>query len=108
MSLSRIWEGVFFWSGTYEWLVLCRHPPDSGECTYGAPSVSAWAAVAVAVSSPKLRTSLTFHLTKLHLKFNSPFSPAIPASSGYTAIALSIFAALSVAVKVSFSCVFPP
>ena len=31
--------------------------PDSGECTYGAPSVAAWAAVAVGVSSPKLRES---------------------------------------------------
>lgn len=31
------------------------YPPASGECTYGAPSVSAWSAVAVAVSSPKLR-----------------------------------------------------
>ena len=30
--------------------------PEDGECTYGAPSVSAWAAVALAVSSPKLRT----------------------------------------------------
>ncbi|KAI0761256.1 oligopeptide transporter [Trametes elegans] len=54
------------------------YPPDSGECTYGAPSVSAWAAVAVAVSSPKL---------------------PIPSSSGYTAIALGIFAVLSVVVK---------
>ncbi|CAL1699061.1 unnamed protein product [Somion occarium] len=53
-------------------------PPASGECTYGAPSVSAWAAVAVAVSSPKL---------------------PIPASSGYTAIGISIFAAISVVVK---------
>lgn len=32
------------------------HPPESGECTYSAPSVSAWAAVAVAVTAPKLRT----------------------------------------------------
>ncbi|KAI0676232.1 oligopeptide transporter [Trametes maxima] len=54
------------------------YPPDSGECTYGAPSVSAWAAVAVAVSSPKL---------------------PIPASSGYTAIGLGLFAVASVVVK---------
>lgn len=54
------------------------YPPPSGECTYGAPSVSAWAAVAVAVSSPKL---------------------PIPPSSGYTAIAISIFATISVVVK---------
>lgn len=32
------------------------HPPESGLCTYGAPSVSAWEAVAIAVSAPKLRT----------------------------------------------------
>ncbi|TFK92506.1 OPT oligopeptide transporter [Polyporus arcularius HHB13444] len=54
------------------------HPPPTGECTYGAPSVSAWAAVAVAVSAPKL---------------------PIPASSGYTSIALGIFAVISVVVK---------
>jgi uncharacterized oligopeptide transporter (OPT) family protein len=47
-------------------------------CTYGAPSVAAWYAVAVAVSSPKL---------------------PIPPSSGYTAIALSIFAVGSLVVK---------
>ncbi|KAA1472482.1 oligopeptide transporter [Dentipellis sp. KUC8613] len=52
-------------------------PPD-GKCTYGAPSVSAWAAVAVAVSSPKL---------------------PIPSSSGYTAIALAILSVLTVVVK---------
>ncbi|KAF9041794.1 OPT superfamily oligopeptide transporter [Hymenopellis radicata] len=52
--------------------------PDDGVCTYGAPSVAAWAAVAVAVSAPKL---------------------PVPASSGYTAIGLSIFAMLCVAVK---------
>jgi len=54
------------------------HPPATGECTYGAPSVSAWAAVAVAVSSPRL---------------------PIPPSSGYTAIALALFAAISVVAK---------
>lgn len=32
------------------------YPPDDGQCTYAAPSVSAWAAVATAVTSPKLRT----------------------------------------------------
>ena len=37
-------------------MISTSNPPASGECTYGAPSVSAWAAVAVAVSSPKLRT----------------------------------------------------
>ena len=31
------------------------YPPESGECTYSAPSVSAWAAVALAVTAPKLR-----------------------------------------------------
>ncbi|KAI0312850.1 oligopeptide transporter [Amylostereum chailletii] len=54
------------------------YPPESGECTYAAPSVAAWAAVAVAVSSPKL---------------------PIPSSSGYTAIALGIFSVISVLVK---------
>ena len=34
------------------------YPPDDGQCTYGAPSVSAWQAVAVAVSSPQLRKYL--------------------------------------------------
>ena len=52
--------------------------PESGDCTYGAPSVSAWAAVAQAVSAPKL---------------------PIPASSGYTAIALGLFSVLSVVAK---------
>ncbi|GLB42392.1 putative OPT oligopeptide transporter protein [Lyophyllum shimeji] len=54
------------------------HPPESGQCTYGAPSVSAWAAVAVAVASPSL---------------------PIPKSSGYTAIALGIFSVLTLIVK---------
>ncbi|KAG5651754.1 hypothetical protein H0H81_007566 [Sphagnurus paluster] len=54
------------------------HPPATGECTYGAPSVSAWAAVAIAVSSPKL---------------------PIPPSSGYTAIGLGIFSVVSLVVK---------
>jgi uncharacterized oligopeptide transporter (OPT) family protein len=31
------------------------YPPEDGQCVYSAPSVSAWAAVAVAVASPKLR-----------------------------------------------------
>ncbi|KAF8652395.1 hypothetical protein AX16_004423 [Volvariella volvacea WC 439] len=53
-------------------------PPESGQCVYGAPSVSAWAAVAVAVASPKL---------------------PIPASSGYTAIALGIVSVISVVAK---------
>ncbi|KAF5378813.1 hypothetical protein D9615_007012 [Tricholomella constricta] len=54
------------------------HPPASGACTYGAPSVSAWVAVAVAVASPSL---------------------PIPASSGYTAIALGIMSVLSLLIK---------
>ncbi|KAF8962563.1 oligopeptide transporter [Flammula alnicola] len=54
------------------------NPPDDGSCTYGAPSVSAWAAVAVAVTSPKL---------------------PIPASSGYTAIALGLFSMFSLFVR---------
>ncbi|TRM63530.1 OPT oligopeptide transporter protein-domain-containing protein [Schizophyllum amplum] len=54
------------------------YPPEDGICTYAAPSVSAWAAVAFAVSSPVL---------------------PIPASSGYTAIAFAILSAVQVAVK---------
>lgn len=54
------------------------YPPASGECTYGAPSVAAWAAVAVAVASPKL---------------------PIPPSSGYTAIALGIVSVLTLVGK---------
>lgn len=49
-----------------------------GRCTYSAPSVSAWVAVAVAVTSPKL---------------------PISSSSGYTAIALGLTAVLSVCLK---------
>ncbi|KAG8955125.1 hypothetical protein FRC04_009582 [Tulasnella sp. 424] len=54
------------------------YPPEDGVCAYGAPSVSAWAAVATAVTAPKL---------------------PIPPSSGYTAIGLSILAAICVIVK---------
>ncbi|KDQ08611.1 hypothetical protein BOTBODRAFT_179688 [Botryobasidium botryosum FD-172 SS1] len=54
------------------------YPPESGICTYGAPSVSAWAAVATAVTAPKL---------------------PIPPSSGYTAIGLAIAAVITVVVK---------
>ncbi|KAF9269609.1 OPT oligopeptide transporter [Marasmius fiardii PR-910] len=50
----------------------------NGHCTYGAPSVSAWGAVALAVTSPKL---------------------PIPKSSGYTAIALSLTAVVCVCIK---------
>ncbi|TFK32332.1 oligopeptide transporter [Crucibulum laeve] len=54
------------------------HPPESGECTYGAPSVSAWAAVAIAVTHPKL---------------------PIPPSSGYTAIGLGLLSVVSLVIK---------
>ncbi|KAI0045023.1 oligopeptide transporter [Auriscalpium vulgare] len=54
------------------------YPPEDGACTYGAPSVAAWAAVALAVASPTL---------------------PIPSSSGYTAIALGLFSVVSVFVK---------
>jgi uncharacterized oligopeptide transporter (OPT) family protein len=47
-------------------------------CAYGAPSISAWAAVAFAVTAPSL---------------------PIPASSGWTAIALAIITAGSVVAK---------
>ncbi|KAG6846138.1 hypothetical protein H0H93_015782 [Arthromyces matolae] len=54
------------------------HPPATGECKYGAPSVAAWAAVATAVSAPHL---------------------PIPSSSGYTSIALGIASVLTVLAK---------
>ncbi|EEB97848.1 hypothetical protein MPER_02745, partial [Moniliophthora perniciosa FA553] len=47
-------------------------------CTYGAPSVAAWTAVAVAVTSPTL---------------------PISKSSGYTAIGLGLLSVLSVCIK---------
>ena len=74
------------------------YPPDDGVCTYGAPSVSAWAAVAVAVTSPKLRTFVLYQ----HRPFSDPLKSAIPASSGYTAIALGVFSMISLAVKVRY------
>ncbi|KXN85831.1 putative metal-nicotianamine transporter YSL7 [Leucoagaricus sp. SymC.cos] len=54
------------------------NPPEDGQCTYGAPSVSAWAAVALAVTSPKL---------------------PIPKSSGITAIVLGIASVLTLVIK---------
>lgn len=54
------------------------YPDDYKTCTYGAPSVAAWAAVAQAVSAPVF---------------------PVPKESGYTAIGLAIAAALTVAVK---------
>ena len=53
-------------------------PQNYDTCTYSAPSVSAWAAVATAVSSPKL---------------------PVPPSSGYTAIGLGIASVLTVVAK---------
>ena len=53
-------------------------PQDYKTCTYGAPSVSAWAAVATAVSSSKL---------------------PVPSTSGYTAIGLGLAAVLTVVAK---------
>ncbi|KAI0633640.1 OPT oligopeptide transporter [Trametes polyzona] len=57
----------------------CILDPNVDEhCPYGAPSVSAWVAVAVAVTSPKL---------------------PIPSSSGFTAIGLGIFVLIAVVAK---------
>lgn len=53
-------------------------PQNYNTCTYSAPSVAAWAAVATAVSSPKL---------------------PVPSSSGYTAIGLGVAAVLTVVAK---------
>ncbi|QRV76781.1 OPT oligopeptide transporter protein [Ceratobasidium sp. AG-Ba] len=52
--------------------------PEDGICSYSAPSVSAWAAVATAVTAPKL---------------------PVPPTSGYTAIGLSIAAVITCVVK---------
>ncbi|KAF8340908.1 oligopeptide transporter [Amanita rubescens] len=54
------------------------NPPESGECPYGAPSVAAWAAVSIAVTSPKL---------------------PIPPTSAYTAIGLGIASVLTLIIK---------
>ncbi|KAG8685997.1 hypothetical protein FRC11_009717, partial [Ceratobasidium sp. 423] len=54
------------------------YPPDDGICSYGAPSVAAWQAVATAVTADKL---------------------PIPPASGYTAIGLSVTAIITVLVK---------
>ncbi|KAF5330038.1 hypothetical protein D9611_010470 [Ephemerocybe angulata] len=58
----------------------CIIYPDEydGICTYGAPSVAAWVAVATAVTAPKL---------------------PIPPSSGYTAIGLGIASVITVLIK---------
>lgn len=54
------------------------YPEDDKICTYSAPSVAAWAAVALAVTKPRL---------------------PVPPSSGYTAIGLSIASVLTVVAK---------
>ncbi|KAF5310734.1 hypothetical protein D9619_007896 [Psilocybe cf. subviscida] len=43
------------------------NPPEDGSCTYSAPSVNAWAAVAVAVTAPKLPISRSSGLTSIGL-----------------------------------------
>jgi len=71
---------VFLTSGLY--VLFTKASPciitGDAKCPYGAPSVSAWAAVAVAVTSPTL-----------------PISP----SSGCTAIGLGLLSVLTVIVK---------
>ncbi|KAG8943628.1 hypothetical protein FRC03_002414 [Tulasnella sp. 419] len=54
------------------------YPDPEVNCSYGAPSVSAWAAVATAVTAPDL---------------------PVPPTSGYTAIGLSVAATITVVVK---------
>ncbi|KAL5640760.1 hypothetical protein ACGC1H_001300 [Rhizoctonia solani] len=54
------------------------YPPEDGICSYGAPSVAAWQAVATAVTADKL---------------------PIPPASGYTAIGLSVASVITVVVK---------
>lgn len=45
------------------------YPPEDGKCTYGAPSVSAWAAVAAAVTAKNFRK---FALFSLHESCTDP------------------------------------
>ncbi|EJF57749.1 OPT oligopeptide transporter [Dichomitus squalens LYAD-421 SS1] len=68
--------GLFILFSTASPCIL--HPVTGQECPYQAPSVSAWVAVAEAVSLPNL---------------------PIPKSSGFTAIALGIFTVAMVVVK---------
>lgn len=69
-------------------------------CPYGAPSVAAWYAVAVAVSAPKLRTSSPFSCIVSLITLPTYRKPvAIPPSSGYTAIGLAIFSVLQLIVR---------
>ncbi|KAH6917934.1 OPT oligopeptide transporter protein-domain-containing protein [Coprinopsis sp. MPI-PUGE-AT-0042] len=73
---------VFLTCGLYLLFVkaspcIIRPDPDK-PCTYSAPSVAAWAAVALAVTKPRL---------------------PVPPSSGYTAIGLSIASVLTVLAK---------
>lgn len=57
----------------------------TGSCTYGAPSVAAWAAVAVAVTSPKLRELPPYSQQNRRLINTrlqpSPLPPVIPPSA---------------------------
>ena len=82
---------------THSLTVLNSNPPESGECTYSAPSVAAWAAVSVAVTSPKLRT---YHCAKTLARYKIHLL-AIPRTSGYTAIGLGVASVLTVIIKVS-------
>jgi uncharacterized oligopeptide transporter (OPT) family protein len=70
--------GLFILFTTSSPCIINDRKPGDPPCTYGAPSVAAWAAVASAVTAPQL---------------------PIPPSSGYTAIGLAIAAAVTVAVK---------
>jgi uncharacterized oligopeptide transporter (OPT) family protein len=73
---------VFLTCGLYLLFVKASpciiYPDPEKVCTYGAPSVAAWAAVALAVTKPRL---------------------PVPPSSGYTAIGLSIASVLTVIAK---------
>ena len=67
-----------------EFHVLLSDVDQTGACTYGAPSVAAWAAVAIAVTSPKLRElpiSSQRNRRLINTRFQpSPLPPVIPPS----------------------------
>ena len=70
------------------------------ECTYAAPSIAAWVAVAEAVALPELRMFSLYrslhHCPHVEL---THFSTAIPKSAGFTAIGLGIFTVAMVVIK---------
>ena len=82
--------GLFILFATASPCIITGEEP----CTYNAPSVAAWAAVAK-VSTTWFSRAL---LTPIFQAVTAPKLP-VPPSSGYTAIGISIFVAIAVLVK---------